>query len=72
MDKLGIFNNEELLELYDKVNQEIDHLNECIIVEDEEPEVEEPVKEEVSEETTEDNNTEEEKEEKEEENNEQS
>ncbi len=64
MDKLSIFNNEELLEVYDKINQELSHLNECIIVEEDETEVEVP------EDNTETN--EEVKEEKEEENNEQS
>ena len=63
MDKLSTFNNEELLEVYDKVQEELNHLNESIIVEEDEPEVEEQPKEE---------NTEEEKEEKEEESDEQS
>ncbi len=68
MDKLSIFNNEELLEVYAKVEEEINHLNENIIVE-EEPEL---PKEEVQEEPSEENNSEEEKEEKEEESDEQS
>ena len=69
MDKLNIFNNEELLELYNKVEEEINHLNENIIVEEDEPETppqEEPKEEEKSEET------EEKEEEKEEESDEQS
>jgi hypothetical protein len=67
MDKLSTFNNEELLEVYDKVQEELNHLNECIL--EEEPDVieEEEKQEEVSEE-----GKEEEKEEKEEESDEQS
>ena len=36
MDELNIFNNEELLEIYEKVDQEINHLKDSIIVEEEE------------------------------------
>ena len=36
MDNLGNSNNEELLELYNKVEEEIKHLEENIIVEEEE------------------------------------
>ena len=61
MDKLSTFNNEELLEVYDKVQEELNHLNECIL--EEEPDV---IAEEESEEDKE------EKEEKEEESDEQS
>ena len=38
MDKLSIFNNEELLEVYDKIQEEIDHLNSNIIIEEDEVE----------------------------------
>ncbi|MBQ6497177.1 MAG: hypothetical protein IJI58_00480 [Bacilli bacterium] len=77
MDKLSTFNNEELLEVYAKVQEEINHLNECILEEEPDVEAEEEKNEEVSEtekteESSEEEKTEEEKEEKEEENNEQS
>lgn len=36
MDNLGNFNNEELLELFNKVEEEIKHLEENLIVEEEE------------------------------------
>ena len=60
MDKLSTFNNEELLEVYDKIQEEINHLNENIIIE--EDEVEEVQQEEApaEENTTEEANTEEE------------
>ena len=64
MDKLNIFNNEELLEMYAKVEEELNHLNESIIVEEDS---EAPVEEQVEEQSES-----EEKEEKEEDNNEQS
>lgn len=68
MDKLSIFNNEELLEVYAKVEEELNHLNESIIVEEG---LEEP--EESTEEKSDNSlEKEEEKEEKEEESNEQS
>lgn len=72
MDKLSIFNNEELLEVYDKIQEEIDHLNSNIIIEED---TEEPATEEVQEENAENNEeeqveSEENQEEKEEEDNE--
>ena len=70
MDKLSIFNNEELLEVYAKVEEELNHLNESIIVEEG---LEEPEPEESTEEKSDNSEEkEEEKEEKEEESNEQS
>lgn len=71
MDKLSIFNNEELLEVYDKIQEEINHLNDNIIIE--EDEVEEQPEETPTEESNSEGNQADEsesQEEKEEENNE--
>ena len=65
MDKLTIFNNEELLELYAKVLEEIDHLKQNIIIEEEESNVDEESSETELENSEENSKTEKEEEENE-------